>query len=80
MNLLRRVGENSIGLPRFLSDGYASMPPASGFEVLADPMINVSTEIATVNDKISQLSNNHANYVQTRELDEIKDEFGAWPT
>ena len=76
LNLMRKVDENSIRLPRFLCDGYASMPPAAGFEVLADQMINVSTEMASVKDEISQLSTNHANSVQTRELNEIKDELG----
>ena len=75
MIVLRKVDKNLISLPRFLSDGNAGMSPATGFAVLANQMINVSTEKTIVKDEILQFSNNHTISVRMREFSEINSEL-----
>ena len=56
-------------LPKFLCDGYAQMPPGSGFEVLAEHIIGLVTEVAAMKEELKALksqprgSNNSRNSV-----------------
>ena len=52
---LRSLDEENIVLPAFLSDGFNKMPPTSGFEILAQHIVGLVTEIASLKDKISEL-------------------------
>jgi len=51
----RNLEESNTVLPRFLADSYNSVPPVSGFEVLADHIIGQLTEIGTLKEEVSSL-------------------------
>ena len=55
--LLRKVDERKESLPQFLADGFSSMPPASGFETIAEHIINLTTEINVLKNEIESLRN-----------------------
>ena len=52
---LRSLDEENIVLPAFLSDGFNKMPPTSGFEILAQHIVGLVTEIGSLKEEISQL-------------------------
>ena len=76
LGLLKKIDDNQIPVPLFLCDGYAKMPPAAGFEVLAEHVVNVVSEIADVKEEVSKIKQTETTIEQTRELREIKDELG----
>ena len=51
MEILKRVDEQGISLPKFLSDSHADMPPASGFEVISDHLLELISEMSTLKEK-----------------------------
>ena len=55
INLLRKLDENSANVPKFLADNFCSMPPASGFETIAEHIINLTMEISTLKNEIQNL-------------------------
>ena len=53
--LLRKLDEGNVHLPTFVADSCRSMPPSSGFEVLAEHMVTFISEIALLKEEIRDL-------------------------
>ena len=53
--LLRKLDEGNAHLPTFVADSCGSMPPSSGFEVLAEHMVTFISEIALLKEEIREL-------------------------
>ena len=51
VDIFRRFDEKDSSLPTFVADCYKSMPPSSGYEVLADHMVTFLSEIAQLRSK-----------------------------
>jgi hypothetical protein len=51
IDLFHKLDEAKVCRPKFLSDSYAGMPPVSGFEVIADHIGDLMTEIASLKMK-----------------------------
>ena len=60
----RKADENGVVLPAFVADSFASMPPASGFEVLSEHLISLLAEISNLKQQVTSL---------TESVDGIKD-------
>ena len=60
----RKADENGVVLPTFVADSFASMPPASGFEVLSEHLISLLAEISNLKQQVTSL---------TESVDGIKD-------
>ena len=67
--LLRKVYERKESLPQFLADGFSSMPPASGFETIAEHIINLTT---VLKNEIESLENK---YITEDKLTDIKEDI-----
>jgi len=61
---LKSIEETNTAIPKFLADSHSSMPPASGFEVLADHIVSLLTELHTLKGEVPTL---------TLTVDKIKD-------
>ena len=55
INLLRKLDENRANVPKFVADNFCTMPPASGFETIAEHIINLTMEISTLKNEIQNL-------------------------
>ena len=55
VDIFRRFDEKDSSLPTFVADCYKSMPPSSGYEVLADHMVTFLSEIAQLREEVRQL-------------------------
>ena len=42
-------------MPKFLADSYKSIPPSSGFEILADHIVHLMDEIHSLKTEVSSL-------------------------
>ena len=57
--LLRRIDEDNISIPSFVCDNFRSMPPATGFEAIADHIVNLMGEISTLRSEVNSLRTSH---------------------
>ena len=67
LDILKRCEESDIPLPKYVADSYDSLPPTSGFDVIADKMVSLNEEISLLKDEIrflkeSRLAENVANH------------------
>ena len=60
ITLMRKIDEDSVTIPKFLSDSFDSMPPASGYEVLADHIISLLSEMGNLRQQIDKLTTNRS--------------------
>ena len=51
--------DGSIALPKFLSDGYAKMPPCSGFEGLSSILCSLRDELAAQRFQLEEVKKSH---------------------
>ena len=58
--LLKKCDEGGIKLPRFVADTYNSMPPTSGFEVVAQSMQSLIHEISNLRSEVEILKENRS--------------------
>ena len=49
LDLLSKMDEESIPIPKFVADNHKDMPPSSGFEVLSEHMLTFLVEIEDLN-------------------------------
>ena len=56
LSLFRKLDEDSVILPKFLSDGKR-IPPTTGFEVITEHIIGLVSEINSLKSEITQLKN-----------------------
>ena len=54
---LRKCDEDDMKIPKFVSDGYNKMPPSSGFEVIAEHVISLLTEVTALKTEVCVLKN-----------------------
>ena len=73
--LFRKLDDSDFAFPRFFCDSYRGMPPASGFELIADHIIGLVSQIeelkTTVKSLESQISENNLKEIK-EELRDIK--------
>ena len=55
ITLLRKLEENNVQLPKFLADDFRSIPPVSGYEVIAEHIIDLMSEMARLREEIESL-------------------------
>ena len=58
LDLLKRCDEEGTSLPKFVADTYNSMPPSSGFEIVAHSMQSLIHEISNLKSEIESLREN----------------------
>ena len=56
LNRFREADERKESLPMFVADGYSTMPPASGYEVLAEHLIHLMEEISGLKEQVKLLT------------------------
>ena len=71
--LLRRIDEDNISIPSFVCDNFRSMPPASGFEAIADHIVNLMGEISTLRSEVNSLRTYHPVTLET--LSDLKEDI-----
>ena len=71
--LLRRIDED-ISIPSFVCDNFRSMPPASGFEAIADHIVNLMCEISTLRSEVNSLRTSH-HPVTLETLSDLKEDI-----
>lgn len=64
-DLIKKCDDEGVDLPTFVADTYNSMPPSSGFEVVAQSMQTLIKELSDLKDEVRQLK-------QNRLTDEVK--------
>ena len=52
---IKKTEENGMELPDFVADSYKSMPPSSGFEVLAEHVVCLIDEINSLREEVKSL-------------------------
>ena len=55
LNLLKKCDDESITLPSFVCDSYNGMPPTSGFEIIAQPLVSLINDIADLRKEVELL-------------------------
>ena len=55
IDILKKCGESGISLPKYVADSYDSLPPTSGFDVIADSIVSLQSEISSLKEEISLL-------------------------
>ena len=55
ITLFRKLEENNVQLPKFLADDFRSIPPVSGYEVIAEHIIDLMSEMARLREEIESL-------------------------
>ena len=60
ISLMRKLDEDGITIPKFLSDSFDSMPPASGYEILADHIISLLSDMGNLRQEINKFTASHS--------------------
>ena len=55
ITLFRKMEENNEQLPKFLTDDFRTLPPASGYEVIAEHVVNLMLEISALREQVEKL-------------------------
>ena len=55
IDMLKKCEESGICIPKYVADSYDSLPPTSGFDVIADSIISLQKEISTLKEEINLL-------------------------
>ena len=55
MAILKRCDEKRMDLPKFVADSYDSLPPSSGFDVVAESLISLIDEISLLRKEVEFL-------------------------
>ena len=55
IDMLKKCEESCICLPKYVADSYDSLPPTSGFDVIADSIVSLQSEILSLKEEISFL-------------------------
>ena len=64
MKLFEEAFINDIIIPKFVADNYNSLPPDSGFDVIAQHMSRLNDEIEVLTNEIKQLRDYKENYMK----------------
>ena len=56
MEVFKRIDQQGGSLPKFLSDSHADMPPASGFEIISEHLLELINEVASLKEKLLQMN------------------------
>ena len=52
---IRKNEENSVEMPSFVADSYKSVPPSAGFEVLAEHVVHLVSEVSDLKEEVKSL-------------------------
>ena len=52
LNLFGKSEQNKVQLPRFLADAFDSMPPVSGYEVLAEHIVELLVQVGELKGQV----------------------------
>ena len=55
LEALKKSDDKKSDLPKFVCDSFSKMPPVSGFEVLAEHLVSLISEVAALKDEVSTL-------------------------
>ena len=55
MEMLMKCDDEGVTLPKFVVDRFDGLPPTSGFEVIANNMINLIEEVTSLSKEVSYL-------------------------
>ena len=75
ISLLRKLDENCVSLPSFLAADFLSMPPASGFEVVAGHIVDLMAEMARLREEIECLRKNDGSTSSSDGFTDIKEDI-----
>ena len=76
IEILRKYEETGVTIPKFLASSYDSMPPTTGFDLLAATLVDLIEQISSLKDEINSLKNlNKTNDITTADLNIIKDDI-----
>ena len=56
MEIFKRIDQQGGSLPKFLSDSHADMPPASGFEIISEHLLDLISEVAFLKEKLLEMN------------------------
>ena len=74
LNLFGKCEQNKVQLPRFLADAFDSMPPDSGYEVLAEHIVELLVQVGELKGQVRALNETAAN-LDTSSVIEIKEDL-----
>lgn len=63
LDILERCDEENFNLPKYVADSYDSLPPTSGFEVIAQSVVSLIDEISTLKREINFLTESRKNEI-----------------
>ena len=55
IDILKKCEESGICLPKYVADSFDSLPPTSGFDVIADSIVSLQSEILSLKEDVSFL-------------------------
>ena len=55
LETLKNKDDDGTNMPKFLCDGYAKMPPVSGFETISEHMLALITEVSSLREEIKSM-------------------------
>ena len=70
--VLQTYDEKKVTIPTIVCDGYNKMPPASGFEILAEHIVGLMEEMHSLKEEISKLNAARSSEEIKEELSDIK--------
>ena len=57
LELFKKLDDDSQPIPQFLCNGYAKMPPSSGFEVITEHLVGLVTEVNNLKEDLKNTEN-----------------------
>ena len=70
----RKIDRNGLELPTFVADSFSSMPPASGFEVLSEHLVSLLSEIGSLKQQVTSLTE-HVEAIKDTNVTDIKEDL-----
>ena len=74
LSVYRKLDDGRRKLPKFVADCFKGMPPSSGFEILAEHMVALLTEVATLKTEIAELRSTLSD-VKINDVVDVKEEL-----
>ena len=75
INRLRDADERNEQLPLFVADAYSSMPPASGYEVLAEHLVHLMEELQGLKSQVGILRDSHVGGYGQQDMRDVREEL-----
>ena len=72
--LFNKCELNNVQLPKFLADGFDTMPPMSGYEILAEHIVDLVTQVSELKQQVKTL-NESALDIKATNVAEVKEDL-----